>query len=94
MSFLDSLITGENKPKMFEFTSVSDKDLPSVQTIQLSNNTIYIKKHDPYGFWTVNFDKGGMPEYLQGHFLSDVEARKAVMKYLERKKRLKEIKNV
>jgi hypothetical protein len=76
---------------MFDFPSASDKDLPLVKQIKLQNNVIYIKKQDPYGFWTVNFDSGRTPPRLRGQFMSDIDAEKEVMIYLRQKGRLEEM---
>lgn len=75
------------------FSSDVKRDLPAVKRIELENNTIYIKKTDPYGFWTVNFDKGQMPENLRGSYTSFSDAEREVLTYLRNKKRLKEIRD-
>lgn len=72
-------------------TTDRPNDAPGVQVIKLKNNVVYLKKTDPFGHWTVNFDKGQMPERLQGAYLSDVDARRAVMDYLRQKGRLEEV---
>lgn len=49
-----------------------------VETVELENgNKLHYTKHPRYGTWSVNFDKGGIPEILQGQFqsLSDLKAK-------------------
>jgi hypothetical protein len=55
----------------------------SRETIQLENgNSVHFKRDPRYGFWAVNFDKGGMPETLKGHYTSLIQAKSAVKNYL------------
>lgn len=49
-----------------------------VETVELENgNKLHYTKHPRYGTWSVNFDKGGIPEILQGQFqsLNDLKAK-------------------
>lgn len=48
------------------------------ETVELENgNKLHYTKHPRYGTWSVNFDKGGIPEVLQGQFqsLHDLKAK-------------------
>ena len=65
-----------------------DKDLGKIRTIELENNKINLKCEDPHGFWTVHFERGQMPEDLKGWYTTFDLAEKAVMAYLQRKKRV------
>jgi hypothetical protein len=65
----------------------TDKDLASVRTFQLDNNKVIVTKEDPYGFWSIKFEKGRLPNDLSGHFTSFDHAEKAVQLWLARKDR-------
>lgn len=65
----------------------TDKDLSSVRTFQLDNNKVIVTKEDPFGFWSIKFEKGRLPDDLSGHFTSFDKAEKAVNVWLERKNR-------
>ena len=42
-----------------------------IRTVALENgNYAHFKKDPQYGTWSVNFDKGGIPERLKGQWLS------------------------
>lgn len=56
-------------------------------SIDLGNNKINMKRTDPYGFWTIGFDKGQVPEKLRGLYTSAEVARRAVTAYLDEKGR-------
>lgn len=57
-------------------------DLGNHRTLTLENNKIHFKRTDPYGFWTVNYDKGQVPVSLRGHYTSYDKAAQAVEGYL------------
>ena len=64
--------------------SDATRDLGRHRTLALENgNKVHFKCHDPFGFWTVNFDKGQMPDALSGHYTSFEYAEKAVRAYLQ-----------
>lgn len=74
------------------FDQNSDKDLAAVRTFQLDNNKVIVTKEDPYGFWSIKFEKGRIPSELSGQFTSFDIAEKAVLHYLKNKsKEVKEI---
>lgn len=61
-----------------------DEEHTSQKTLLLNNrNKIVMRRHDPYGFITVHFGKGKMPDRLQGEFTSYHDAEKFVMSYLK-----------
>lgn len=69
-----------------------DKDLANDRKFVLDKNVLHVRRTDPYGFWHCAYEKGGLPEELQGNFTSFSEARQAVEGYLQKtKKELKEI---
>lgn len=66
----------------------SPKDSGRHRTLEVEGgNKIHFKCSDPYGFWAVNWDKGAMPDELQGNYTSFEEAEKAVRAYLQAKKK-------
>jgi len=78
---------------MFDiFNTQSDKDLSNDRTLKLDNNTVHIRKSDPYGFWSISMERGQIPHKLKGHYTSFTEAEKAIMHYLNEKGR--EVKEV
>ena len=69
-----------------------DKDLATDRKFILDKNVLHVRRTDPFGFWHCSYEKGGMPEELQGSYTSFDEARKAVEGYLSKtKKEVKEI---
>ena len=57
------------------------------RVIDLGNNKIIMKQTDPFGLIYINFERGQMPDELQGAFTSFDYARRAIDIYLNRKKR-------
>jgi hypothetical protein len=51
-----------------------------------SGNKIHFERTDPYGLWSVHYDKGPMPSHLTGSFTSFARALDAVEHYLANKK--------
>lgn len=69
-----------------ELTDLEIKDLSKERQLILeSGNVITFKCKDPYGFWTVHYDKGGMPKNLQGMYTTFEYAYADVKKYLDTK---------
>ena len=53
------------------------------ETVPLENgNKLHYKRHPRYGTWSVNFDKGGIPDSLAGEFLSLQDLKAKVEYYL------------
>jgi len=69
-----------------------DTDLMRHRKLILKNNVIHFKQDGQYGLWTVNFDKGQVPERLKGQYTSPQLALDAVNVYLRDKNRLEEVK--
>lgn len=59
----------------------------SRKVIDTGNNKIIMKRTDPYGFITIGFEKGTIPEDLEGNYTSYYEAGRVVEAYLLRKKK-------
>jgi hypothetical protein len=54
-----------------------------IETIELENgNKVHYKRHPRYGTWSVNFDKGGIPESLSGEWQSLPDLKTRVNYYL------------
>ena len=69
---------------MEDFEVLDHQD--SMRTVELkTGNKLNLKRSDPYGFWTIHYEKGQVPVELQGQFTSDDEAMKAVNVYLSKK---------
>lgn len=66
------------------------RDLPKDRQITLKNNIIHIIKGGPFGFYTIHYDKGQIPESLSGEFIGIDDAKKVVRAYLEKLGRLSE----
>lgn len=67
-------------------------------TLELENgNKVHFKKHPRYGTWSVNFDKGGIPDSLAGEYQSLLDLKAKVKYYLsireKNKTRVKEVAN-
>lgn len=57
--------------------------LENERIIQLtSNNRVFLRREDPYGFWYISFEKGQMPQHLKQAFTSVDEAMKKLTPYL------------
>lgn len=67
----------------------------AVVTVELENgNKVHYKTHPRYGTWSVNFDKGGIPEILSGQFQSLKDLQAKVEYYLStREKNKTRVKN-
>lgn len=70
---------------MQDFIDVLDHQ-DSLRTIQLDNgSTVNIKRTDPYGFWSIHYEKGQVPQNLSGSYTSDTAAIEALKSYLSTK---------
>ena len=64
-----------------------DKDLPRHRIDYLEANRVHYRSQDPYGFWTINLDRGSVPDSLRGYYTSYAEAVKAFETYQAQKKK-------
>lgn len=72
-----------------------DNDASLDRTYKIGNNTLHVKKEDPYGFWFCHYEKGPVPEILGGAYTSFDQADKAIRYYIQEKnKDLKEAKTI
>jgi hypothetical protein len=65
----------------------SSRDDPRVKVIELDNNKLMMKRTDPYGFISLSFERGQLPESLKGQYTTWESARAAVENYLTLKGR-------
>lgn len=69
-----------------------ERDDPRTKVIDLGNNKLVMKRTDPFGFISVNLEKGQLPEYLKGNYTTWEACKIDVDKYLEeRGKIVKEV---
>lgn len=64
-------------------------ELPSVREFKVDNNVLRATRTDPYGFVSISYERGTIPEELKGDYTSFYEAEKAITAYLDRRKALK-----
>ena len=64
-----------------------EKDTPRIKTLELDNNKMLLKRTDPYGFISVHFERGQVPESLRGNYTTWEAAHAAVDQYLKEKGR-------
>lgn len=54
--------------KVDMFTDVK-RDLSSERKVSLSNgNALWVRRHDPYGLWTIHYEHGQLPERFRGSY--------------------------
>jgi hypothetical protein len=61
------------------------EETPRVRSIPYGKNKIRIERTDPYGFWSISFERGAPPEHLRGQYTSFRDAEKDVSVYLASK---------
>lgn len=54
----------------------------SERVIYEGTNPVTIKKRDPFGFWTIHYRRGPVPESLKGDFTTPWLAKDAFDNYL------------
>lgn len=52
------------------------------RVLETENNTIYLRRYDPYGLVRISFKKGNIPKAFSGEFTSFEEANKVIEWYL------------
>lgn len=62
-----------------------DKEAARRKVVDLGNNKIITERTDPFGFWKIHFEKGRMPEMLQGQYTSYEAAQRDIDVYLRDK---------
>jgi hypothetical protein len=70
---------------MFDFDP--SRDQPNQREYTVGNNKLRLRRQDPYGFWTVSYERGAAPDVLSGQYTSVSEAEKAIQSYLDSKGR-------
>jgi hypothetical protein len=60
------------------------------ETIDLpTGGKLHFKKHPRYGTWSLNFDKGAIPERLAGQWQSLADLKEKTFHYLEHREKNK-----
>lgn len=54
--------------------------------IEIENNTVHIRRQDPYGFWHISLSKGQVPDRMKGAYTNFEMALTAVNIWLKNKK--------
>lgn len=54
----------------------------NVRTVTIGKNTLRLNRNDPYGFVTISYEHGSVPEMLKGQYTSFSEASRRVEQYL------------
>jgi hypothetical protein len=57
----------------------------NLRSIPVGKNILHARREDPYGFWTLHFERGELPSELKGTFTSFEEAWKVMAPYLTKK---------
>jgi len=57
----------------------------NIRSIPVGKNILHAKRQDPYGFWTIHYERGPVPAELQGTFTSFSECWKKIEPFLSRK---------
>jgi hypothetical protein len=57
----------------------------NLRSIPVGKNILHAKRQDPYGFWTIHFERGEIPAELKGTFTSFPEAWKRIEVYLAKR---------
>lgn len=71
--------------KVDMFTDVK-RDLSSERKVSLSNgNSLWVRRHDPYGLWTIHYEHGQLPVKYQGSYTLFEYALADINKYLSDK---------
>jgi len=66
-----------------DFTS--EKDISNIRIIPFDKNKIIAKREDPYGFWSISFERGSPPDWLKGLYTSFDKAYLDIRKYLHQR---------
>ncbi len=64
-----------------------NRDEPRKKYVELENNRLIMEREDPYGFIKIHFERGQVPEKLQGTYTTWEAARLAIKVYLQEKGR-------
>lgn len=68
------------------------RDIPNRREIPIKGNKIIMERRDPFGFWSIWFDKGRTPDALGNSvYTSDWEAERAINAFLIATKRELEV---
>lgn len=70
---------------MLEFDNLDkERDLSKNRVVTMDNGSkAFIRSKDPFGFWTIHFEKGPVPAVLSGQYTAYTYAEAALKNYLE-----------
>jgi hypothetical protein len=54
----------------------------NLRSIPVGKNILHAKREDPYGFWTIHFERGEVPDFLKGTYTSFSECWKKMAQYI------------
>jgi hypothetical protein len=57
----------------------------NLRSIPVGKNTLHARRDDPYGFWTMHFERGEVPDELKGTYTSFDQCWKRIQIYLNKK---------
>lgn len=66
-----------------QFETVGDQDLSRERVLILTDGTkVTFKASDPYGFWTIHYERGEVPRHLRGNYTDFAHAKEAYEAYM------------
>ena len=64
---------------MIEMTQTKENE----RVLELkTGNKIYLRREDPYGLWSISFERGRVPSALTGMYTTAEQGRAAIHKYV------------
>jgi hypothetical protein len=64
------------------FSTVIDMEMNKRTWTLPSGNKLHFERRDPYGFWSIHYDKGQVPAELKGNYTSYDQAAAAANRYI------------
>lgn len=69
---------------LLDFNTENPDNFSKERIIQTDNNTIVLRRYNPYGLVKISFKKGNIPRVMQGEFTSFEEAIRVVELYMNK----------
>jgi hypothetical protein len=57
----------------------------NLRSIPIGKNILHARREDPYGFWTMHFERGEVPDELKGTYTTFDHCLKRIQIYLKKK---------